>query len=120
MRNIDNQEKLIPIGLILFRRPCHSEFMKPDDIDGKVQESYARVMTAILEKIKELGLTQEQLGLMCGKEQGTISRYLSGARGEDLPFRTILALAHGMGIDLFLVKGMLILSSNVFSNRPTR
>jgi len=74
--------------------------MEPDDINAKVQEYYAAVIKAILDKIRELGLTQEQVGLMCGMEQGTISRYLSGDRGENLPLKTILALALGLGIDL--------------------
>jgi transcriptional regulator with XRE-family HTH domain len=74
--------------------------MELDDIEGKVQEFYRRVIKAILDKIKDLGLKQEQVGLMCGMEQGTISRYLSGDRGENLPFKTILALAIGLEIDL--------------------
>jgi len=100
MRNIENQDKFIPSGLNIFGAPCHIEFMEPDDINAKVQEYYAAVIKAILDKIRELGLTQEQVGLMCGMEQGTISRYLSGDRGENLPLKTILALALGLGIDL--------------------
>lgn len=74
--------------------------MLPEDVDRQVQIFYEKAIKAILDKIRELGLTQEQVGLMCGMEQGTISRYLSGDRGENLHFKTILALALGLGIDL--------------------
>lgn len=97
------QENFIPTGLNFFKPQCHIYFMEPDDIDVKVRELYGIVLRAILDKIKQLGLTQEQVGLMCGMEQGTISRYLSGNRGEDLPFKSILALAVGLDINLSLL-----------------
>lgn len=97
------QGNFIPPGLNFFKPQCHIGVMEPEDIDAKVQELYRIVLRAILDKMKQLGLTQEQVGLMVGMEQGTISRYLSGDRGENLPFKTILALAVGLEIDLSLL-----------------
>lgn len=97
------QELFMPTGLNFSRPQCHTDFMEPEDVDLKVRELYGIVLGAILDKIKQLGLTQEQVGLMVGMEQGTISRYLSGDRGENLPFKTILALAVGLEIDLSLL-----------------
>ncbi|MFA4834814.1 MAG: helix-turn-helix transcriptional regulator [Dehalococcoidia bacterium] len=94
------QENFIPTGLNFSEPQCHIGSMEPEDIDVKVRELYGIVLRAILDKIKQLGITQEQVGLMCGMEQGTISRYLSGGRGENLPMKTILALAVGLEIDL--------------------
>lgn len=94
------QENFIPTGLNFSKPQCHIDFMQTDDIDEKVQELYDKAVKVILDRIRELGITQEDAALRCGVEQGSMSRYLGGSRGKNLPFKTILALAVGLEIDL--------------------
>ena len=94
----------MPDGLTFYWPLCHKEAMDElTDLDARVQEIYSRVVEAILNRIKELErleLGQTEIGLRCGFEQGTISRYIRKARNKNLPFKSVLALAIGLGVDL--------------------
>jgi transcriptional regulator with XRE-family HTH domain len=75
--------------------------MEMDDSPEKqAQQIYDRILAEILKTLKESSVDETELGDRCGLSQATINRIKKGARGSNLPFKTILKIALGLNIDL--------------------
>lgn len=67
-----------------------------------MEKVYARIIQNLRDKLRDAveKSSQSEVARLCQTTPATIQRILSGKRGGNLPFKTILTICLGLGIDL--------------------
>jgi transcriptional regulator with XRE-family HTH domain len=99
MRNNYLSNENIPGGFNFLRDLCQTVSME-SEIERLTQEIYDRIIGEIRKALIDSPKIEADLADLCSLEQPTINRIKSGARGKDLPFKTILKLSLALNIDL--------------------